>query len=237
MSDLIGRIALVTGASTGIGRVIATTLSSHGATIAACSRSLPGLEALQNEIEAKHGKIIISSVDVRDENAVQRFVSHIQTTVGPIDLLIANAGLGIFKPVIEMTTEEFDEQIATNLRGVFLSTKAVLPSMLDRKFGDIVIVSSLAGKNSFATGAAYCASKFGVRGYAHSLMLEVRTSNVRVITICPGSVDTPFFDGTHLTPSREKILAANDVADVLVSALLAPRRAMVSEIDIRPSNP
>jgi NADP-dependent 3-hydroxy acid dehydrogenase YdfG len=237
VSDLAGQVALVTGASSGIGRAIVLALSRQGVRIGACSRSETGLRALRDEVETADGRIRTSSVDVRKEEDLSRFAKQILDEWGKIDILVANAGLGIFKRVDEMTLAEFQEQVETNLTGVFLSVKAVLAGMTGRRFGDIVIVSSLAGKNPFATGAAYSASKFGVRGFAHSLMLEVRASNIRVITICPGSVDTPFFDDTPMTPARERILQAGDIADTLVHALLAPRRVMVSEIDIRPSNP
>ncbi len=237
MTDLAGRTALVTGASAGIGRAIVLALSRQGVKIGACSRSIRGLESLREEVEAAGGEIRTSSVDVRRQEEIRAFAELLLGAWGRIDILVANAGLGIFKTVAEMTLDEFTEQVDTNLTGVFLSVKAVLPAMTERQFGDIVIISSLAGKNPIATGAAYCATKFGVRGFAHSLMLEVRTSNIRVITICPGSTDTGFFDETAAPPRREKILQAADVAGTLVHALLAPRRAMVSEIDIRPSNP
>lgn len=237
MNDLAGQVALVTGASSGIGRAIVLALSRQGVRIGACSRSIPGLESLKEEVEAAEGRILTESVDVRRENGVSSFAERIQREWGRIDILVANAGLAIFKRVEDLTLEEFREQVDTNLTGVFLSVKGVLPAMTEQQFGDIVIISSLAGKNPFATGAAYCATKFGVRGFAHSLMLEVRRNNIRVITICPGSVDTRFFDDAPAPPARDKILQAGDVADTLIHALLASRRAMVSEIDIRPSNP
>lgn len=181
--------------------------------------------------------MLIQAIDVRSAQSLSNFVEKAKKQFGKIDLLVANAGLGIFKRVIEMTEQEFDEQIDTNLKGVFLSVKAVLTDMIANEFGDIIIMASLAGKNSFATGSVYSASKFAVRGFAHALMLEVRDQNIRVITICPGSVDTSFFEPTQLNPEREKFLHAEDVASCVVAALLAPRRAMISEIDIRPSNP
>jgi hypothetical protein len=158
-------------------------------------------------------------------------------TVGMPDIVIANAGFGTMKPLVEMSTEEFDAVMATNVRGVWLTLRHTIPSMIEKGGGDVIIVSSLAGKNGFAGGTAYSASKFAVRGLAQSLMLEVRDKNIRVATIFPGSTDTRFFDDSPMSPNREKILSSDDVAQAILDILRASRRALLSEIDIRPSNP
>ncbi len=237
MENLSGKIALVTGASSGIGMAISVALAKQGARIAACARSKRGLDDLRTRIEDMKGTIITGQVDVAKHEEIMSFAETARREFGAIDILIANAGFGLFKTVSETAPEEFDSVFATNVRGAYSSVKAVLPDMMKRERGDIVFISSLAGKNGFHSGATYCASKFAVRGFAQSLMLEVREKNIRVMTIFPGSVDTAFFDATPITPNREKILAPDDVAETVVSALLASRRAMVSEIDIRPSNP
>jgi 3-oxoacyl-[acyl-carrier protein] reductase len=237
MELLSGKTALVTGASSGIGMAISEALARQGVRIAACARSQQGLETLRNRLEAMKGSIITGLVDVAKHEQIVSFAEKVRNEFGAIDILIANAGIGLFKNVSELAPDEFDAVIATNLRGAYSSVKAVLAGMIKEQRGDIVFVSSLAGKNGFPSGAVYCASKFGVRGFAQSLMLEVRDRNIRVITIFPGSVDTAFFDTAPMTPNRDKILAADDVAETVLSALLASRRAMVSEIDIRPSNP
>jgi 3-oxoacyl-[acyl-carrier protein] reductase len=138
-----------------------------------------------------------------------------------------------------MTVADWDAVMETNLRGMFLVTRAFLPAMLDQRRGVIVNVASLAGRNPVASGAAYSASKHGVLGFSKSLMLEIRKHGLRVLAVCPGSVDTPFFEksgGGH-DPDRSRILAASDVAQVICDTVALPERAMVSELDIRPTNP
>jgi 3-oxoacyl-[acyl-carrier protein] reductase len=152
-------------------------------------------------------------------------------------VLVNNAGFGIFKTVSELTAKEFDDVIATNLRGVFLITQAVLPAMRSKKAGTIITISSLAGKNGFATASAYCAAKFGVRGLMQSLFLEVREDNIRVVTICPGSVDTDFFTADTEHIRSKHALEAADVADAAFMVTQLPQNATISELDIRPTNP
>jgi len=155
-------------------------------------------------------------------------------THGTVDILVNNAGVGVFKPVAELSVAEFDTMWATNMRGVFLLTKEVLPHMMRAKRGEIVNIASLAGKNSFKGGAGYCATKWALRGFAGSLMLEVREHNIRVVTVFPGSVETAF------SASGKKggnITQPEDVADAVLFAVTSPQRSMFSEIDVRPTNP
>jgi 3-oxoacyl-[acyl-carrier protein] reductase len=176
--------------------------------------------------------------DVSDEASIDQFISNVENAFGQIEVLVNNAGFGIFKPVHELSEQEFDSVIATNLRGVFLMTKRVLPKMRSRKSGSIVTISSLAGKNGFAGGAAYCAAKFGVRGLMQSVFLEAREDNIRVITIFPGSVETDFFTTAHAGSIRSKsALQAEDVAEAVVAAVALSAHADISELDIRPTNP
>jgi 3-oxoacyl-[acyl-carrier protein] reductase len=136
-----------------------------------------------------------------------------------------------------MSVGDWDAVIETNLRGMFLMTRAFLPAMLEARRGAIVNIASLAGKNGIADGAAYSASKHGVLGFSKSLMLEVRKQGVRVIAVCPGSVNTQFHDTSPHNPNRDRILWAEDVAKVVADTLELPGRALVSELDIRPANP
>lgn len=235
--SIAGKSAVVTGAGSGIGKAIALTLSRSGARVSACARSAAALEELKNAIDAARGAVHTGHCDVSDPASVAAFFQGAREAFGPTDILVVNAGIGIFKPVEELPLEDFDAVLATNLRGAFLCVKQVLPDMLARESGDIIFISSLAGKNGMATGGAYCASKFAVRGLAQSLMHEVRDRGVRVATIFPGSVDTAFIDEMPSSSKRSKILQSDDVADAVLAALTAPRRALLSEIDIRPSNP
>jgi 3-oxoacyl-[acyl-carrier protein] reductase len=152
--------------------------------------------------------------------------------------VVNNAGVLIARPFEELTLEDWDTTMATNLRSLFLVTRAVLPGMRRRREGTIVNVASLAGRNGFAGGAAYAASKHAVLGFARSLMLEVRKEGIRVVTICPGSVDTGMLhDQPMLKSDPQRILQPEDVAQAVLAAVRLPSRALVSELDLRPTNP
>jgi len=231
-------LAVVTGASQGIGKAIAQGLVDRGASVAVCSRSAIAIERFASDLRASGGKAFGAPCDVRDEAEVANFAARVQREMGAPTILVNNAGIARFAPVTEMTADQWDQVMATNLRGMFLATRAFLPAMLDHGRGAVVNIASLAGRNGIAGGAAYCASKHGVLGFSKSLMLEVRKRDVRVIAVCPGSVSTAFFDGnTPFQPDREKILRPEDVATVVLDSLELDERATVSELDIRPTNP
>jgi 3-oxoacyl-[acyl-carrier protein] reductase len=169
---------------------------------------------------------------------VTSVVEHVSTALGEIGVLVNNAGVLIARPIEELTLEDWDATMATNLRGLFLMTRAVLPPMRARGHGDIVNVASLAARNGFAGGSAYVASKHAVLGFGRALMLELRKEGIRVITVCPGSVDTVLLrDQPMLKPDPARILQPEDVAETILHSLRLPERALVSEVDIRPSNP
>ncbi len=136
-----------------------------------------------------------------------------------------------------LTLDDFKKQVDVNLYGVYNFSKAVLNGMIQNKSGAIINIASLAGKNSFPTGTMYSATKHAVLGFTRSLMLEVREYNIRVAAICPGSVNTEFFDNTHMTPNTAKILQSDDVAETVLAILKLPVHALISEVDIRPRNP
>lgn len=231
-------IALITGATEGIGRAIAFTLGEAGYKVGVCARTESKVRDLLAQLRAKGIAAAGLPCDVGDEASVDRLVRHVVAELGPIDTLINNAGIGVLKPLLELTTAEWDSTMATNLRSLFLVSRAVLPGMRQTKQGTIVNVSSLAGRNGLAGGTAYSASKHAVLGFSRSLMLEVRQDNVRVIAICPGSVDTPLLHRqSMLKPDFAKILHPEDVAQAVLDLLRLPARALVSEIDIRPTNP
>ncbi|MDP4219735.1 MAG: SDR family NAD(P)-dependent oxidoreductase [Bacteroidota bacterium] len=236
---------IITGASKGIGLAIAKTFAKQGTKhcIGICARNKNELRRAEGELKE------ISSIhdyycapcDVAHENEVNEFVSAFEDKFGPVDVLVNNAGFGIFKPVLEITKEEFESVLAVNLRGVFLFTRAVLPAMRKQKSGTVITISSLAAKNGFSGGTAYCASKFAVRGLMQCLFLEVRSDDIRFVTICPGSVDTDFFVSSNALPSQslksKKALKAEDVAECVNLAVQLRQNADLSELDIRPTNP
>jgi 3-oxoacyl-[acyl-carrier protein] reductase len=230
-------IAVVTGAGRGIGKAIALSLANEGADVALCSRTKSELDAVAHEIEKMGRTSLAVKADVSQENDVESFISATLKKFGRIDVLINNAGLGYFANVKDLSVKEFDEMWAINMRGVFLCSKAVIPTMIQQKSGDIVNIASLAGRNAFVGGAGYSATKWALIGFSRTLMLEVREHNVRVITVCPGSVDTSFGPKEMRKNSPEWMPTADDVAHVVVNALKMPRHVMVSEIDMRPTNP
>jgi len=233
---------LITGGSKGIGFAIAAALIAAYPEIqlAICARHPEEVAKAAGELQSKSSRARVLGIecDVAQETSIHECVTHVQRAFGSIDVLINNAGFGIFKRVEDLSEEEFNSVIATNLRGVFIMTREVVPQMIERGTGTIMTIASLAGKNGFANGSAYCASKFGVRGMMESLFLQVRSSNVRVATIFPGSVDTDFFSTANYGSLRSKTaLMADDVAQAALSVLRLPQSALISELDLRPTNP
>lgn len=230
--------ALVTGATEGIGRATAWALGRAGHPVGVCARTSAKVEALVTELRAAGIQAAGVACDVADPEGVAGLVHDIAVALGPIGVLVNNAGIARLKPIEELTLEDWDATMATNLRSLFLTTRLVLPGMRQRRAGSIVNVASLAGRNGLVGGTAYSASKHAVLGFSRSLMLEVRKDNIRVIAVCPGSVDTPLIHSqTALTVRADHILQPEDVATAIVDALKLPARAMVSEIDIRPTDP
>jgi len=230
--------ALVTGATEGIGRATALALGHAGYRVAVCARTAAKLDALVAELRASGIEAAGAPADVGDPDQVSAAVRQLTAALGEIEILVNNAGVLIARPLEELTLEEWDITMATNLRGLFLTTRAVLPGMRSRRRGTIVNVASLAGRNGFAGGTAYAASKHGVLGFSRSLMLEVRKDGIRVVAVCPGSVATGMLrDQPMLKSDPQRILRPEDVAETIVHAIRLPERAMVSELDIRPTNP
>lgn len=234
MRTLSGQVAIVTGASRGIGKAIALALAGHGARVVLAARTVRDLEAAAAELRSAGHAAIAIPTDIGVEKEVEGLVSKTLESYGRIDILVNNAGVGVFKPVVEMDISDFDRMWSVNMRGPFLATRAVLTHMLKARSGQIVNISSLAGKNSVKNGAAYAATKWALRGFASSLMLEVREANIRVITVFPGSVDTGF---SSTNKRGSNITQPEDVADAVVFAVSAPARSMFSEIDVRPTIP
>jgi 3-oxoacyl-[acyl-carrier protein] reductase len=175
---------------------------------------------------------------VSDEAAVRAFATVVRDRLGPVDVLVNNAGLAHFGPVAEMSVEDFDETMAVNVRGTFLMTRAFLPDMLERRDGHIINIASLAGRNPVPQAAAYSAAKHAVLGLSKSVFGEVRKQGVRVTAICPGSVVTPFFEKSGATiENPDAKLRPEDIAETVLAVLRLPPRALLSELDIRPSNP
>lgn len=233
--NLTDRVVVVTGASRGIGLAIAERVAQAGASLAICARSKNGLDkAVQELSEKTKGQVIGQAVDVGSSDSVKKFFETVEKRFNEVDVLINNAGLGVFRPVAELTVEEWQTTLNTNLNGVFYCCREALPLMRKRGSGYVINISSLAGKNAFAGGAAYNASKFGLNGFSEAMMLDVRYDNIRVSYIMPGSVDTDF--GRSTKGASWKI-APEDVADVVMNLLSMPERTTVSRVEMRPSKP
>ncbi len=238
MKRLSGQVAIVTGASKGIGRATAGALAAEGASVVLAARHQDELSAASLELSKSGLSVVALQADLTNDDQVRKLVETTGNKFGRVDILVNNAGMGVFKPFAQMSIEEFDEMWKLNMRAVFVATKYVLPYMMREKSGAIVNIASLAGKNSFVNGTGYAATKWALRGWASSLMLEVREHNIRVVTICPGSVDTSFSSPDSQMNKRDnKITQPEDVADAVVFAVTAPARSMFSEIDVRPTNP
>ena len=230
--------AIVTGATEGIGRATAFALGIAGYRVGVVARTERKIRQVVDALIAEGIEAAGAAADVGQEKPVARAMAELAETVGEAEVLVNNAGILIAKPFEELTLEDWDQTMATNLRSLYLVTRAVLPAMRRRKSGTVVNVSSLAGKNGFLGGTAYSASKHAVLGFSRSLMLETRKDNIRVIAVCPGSVATPMMqDQPMLKTDPGRILQPEDVADTIVHAVTLPGRALVSEVDIRPANP
>jgi 3-oxoacyl-[acyl-carrier protein] reductase len=232
------KVALITGATRGIGRATAFALGRAGYRVGVCARTESKVRSLIQDLEREGIEAAGGPADVGDPGQTARVVDEATRALGEIDVLVNNAGILIAKPLEELTLEDWDATMSTNIRSLYLITRAVLPSMRRRRHGSIINVASLAGRTGFTGGTAYAASKHAVLGFSRALMLEVRKDNVRVIAICPGSVDTSMMhDQPMLKAEPSRILQPEDVAASILHALTLPERALVSELDIRPTNP
>ncbi|ADF52939.1 SDR family oxidoreductase [Zunongwangia profunda] len=234
MNNLKGKVAFITGGSKGIGYGVAEALLNQGFKVAITSRSLEAAREAAKELESK-GEIIGLEADVRNYESQQKAVQSAVDKFGKIDLLVANAGVGKFNSIEDMTPEEWNATIETNLTGVFYSVKSTLSELVKTE-GYIVTISSLAGTNYFAGGAAYNASKFGLTGFSQAVMLDLRQKGVKVSTIMPGSVATHF--NGH-TPSDEDAwkIQKEDIGELVVDLMKMNPRTLPSKIEVRPSQP
>jgi len=232
--SLAGHVALVTGASRGIGKAIATKLAQLGSAVAVCARDAQALESASREIKNAGSPVLAQAADVTDAGQISSLVHACEQKLGPITLLVNNAGIGNpgFGPAHEKSESDWDRVFDTNLKGVFLVTRAVAPLMIQRRRGDIINIGSLAGKNTFAGGGLYCASKWGLQGLTGCMAEDLRAHGIRVSVICPGSVFTEFSGRGPKDPT--KTLTAEDVAHAVAMLALQGPRSFISEVHLRP---
>jgi 3-oxoacyl-[acyl-carrier protein] reductase len=226
------QVAVVTGAGRGIGRAIAIELGRLGAQVVLVARNRTELEETGRAIGANSS---VLPANVRKKEDLLQLFEQVAAAIGPVDILVNAAGLGIFGPVVEFSDEDFETLIETNLRGIFFTCRYVLPSMIERKRGHIINIASIAGKVGSATRAVYCASKFGVVGFTESLAEEVRQHGIRVSVICPGSTDTGFSSRETAGKVRERMLRPEDVAHAVRMIVTQEPNSFISEIIMRPT--
>jgi 3-oxoacyl-[acyl-carrier protein] reductase len=231
-SSLAGSVALITGGSQGIGLAIARRLGRMGARVAICARHQESLDQAAGELRAGGFQVLAVPADVRSASAVADLVRQVAAGFGPIDILINNAGVGIFGLFHESSEADWDAVLNTNLKSVFLVSRAVAPEMIRRGRGQIVNISSLAGKNAFAKGGLYCASKWGLMGLTACMAEELRVHGIRVSVVCPGSVATEF--SSHSGRAPETLLQADDVAHAVAMLVTEGPHSFISEVDLRP---
>jgi NAD(P)-dependent dehydrogenase (short-subunit alcohol dehydrogenase family) len=228
----------VTGASKGIGFAIAEALLREGANVLICARNSGELEKAASGLKQSSSgkKVAAQAADVSKSEEVARLFEAVDRELGGLDILINNAGLGIFRATAELTVEEWDRVIGTNLSGAFYCSREALERFQRSRGGAIINISSLAGKNPFAGGSAYNASKFGMTGFSEAMMLDHRSDNVRVSYIMPGSVDTAFGGERGAQHASWKI-APEDIAEIVLGILRMPERTLISRVEVRPSRP
>jgi 3-oxoacyl-[acyl-carrier protein] reductase len=230
---LAGKVALITGASRGIGLAIARRLGRMGARVSICGRDQVKLDQSASSLRSEGIETLAVQADVARGDQVSSLVHKTQQELGPIDILVNNAGTGVFGPFHEFSETDWNTVLDTNLKSVFLASRAVAPEMIRRQTGHIINVSSLAGKNTFANGAIYCASKWGLMGLSGSMAEDLRAYGIRVSAICPGSVATEFPGRGGKTPS--KILQPDDVAHAVAALVTQAAGSFISEVHIRPT--
>src|SRR6266849_1155952 len=232
---LKGKHAVVTGGSRGIGRAIAEHLLRAGASIAICGRNSASVDRASAELkQSTGGEIFGEPADISKLDQVERFFGVVASRFGNLDILVNNAGAGVFRGLQDLTPEDWRKTIERNLSGVFYCCHHALPLLRKSGAGYIVQISSLAGANAFAGGAAYNASKFGLNGFSEAILQDLRNENIRVSYIMPGSVKTGF--GPNTGDDSWKI-APEDVAEVVLSLLRMPPRTLVSRVEMRPAKP
>jgi NAD(P)-dependent dehydrogenase (short-subunit alcohol dehydrogenase family) len=239
MSPLTGKVAVITGGSRGIGLATARALLASGANVAITGTSASSVSAGRDALVegASADRVLGEVADVRNYDAVETMLARVASAFGGIDILVNNAGVGVFKPVADMTTDEWHAVMETNLTGVFHGCHAALPYLRKRGGGWIINVSSLASRNAFVNGAAYCASKSALNAFSEALMQEVRYEGIRVAYVLPGSVNTGFGSGALQSTKAQGALLPEDVAQVIADLLEHPSRSLPSRVEIRPSQP
>ena len=239
MQELKGKMALITGGSRGIGKAIALALAEEGVNVAITGRNEEKLKEVVQEIERKGVKSAYAVFDITSKTEVYGALEKLQKDFGKVDILVNNAGIAAFGGILEMEDEKWEEIVKTNLFGAYYVVKAVVPSMVERKTGDIINISSTAGLKGNAMTSAYSASKFGLIGMSESMMLELRKQNIRVTTLMPSTIASDMSkEVLKITDGNpEKVLQPEDFAELVVDLLKLNKRAMLANASLWSTNP
>jgi 3-oxoacyl-[acyl-carrier protein] reductase len=233
-TTLADQVAVITGAGRGIGAAIAAKIAPMGAVVVLCGRTRAPLQSAADAISKAGGRAQAFDCDVTNLHSVEAVAAHVDQTLGRIDILVNNAGVrGFGGPLHQLPPESWDQVLNTNLRGVYYTIRAFAPMMIRARAGHIINISSLAGKNALPNGAAYAASKWGLNGLSYSVAEELRTHNIRVSVVCPGSVDTEL--SPHAGKDKAKMLRPEDVAHVVAMLVTQAPQSFVSEVLLRPT--
>jgi NAD(P)-dependent dehydrogenase (short-subunit alcohol dehydrogenase family) len=230
---LEGKVACITGASRGIGLATAHTLGRMGAKVAICARDRARLDRAAAELQREGISVFAAAADVTETRQIAAFIADAEKSLGPIEILVNNAGIGYFGPFHQATEATWDSILDTNLKSVFLASKEISPGMIARRSGHIINIASLAGKNAFANGAIYCASKWGLVGMTQCMAEDLRAYGIRVSAICPGSVATEF--SPHAGKDPSKMLQSEDVAHAVAMLVTQAPQSFISEVLLRPT--
>jgi NADP-dependent 3-hydroxy acid dehydrogenase YdfG len=237
MGKLDGKVAVVTGASSGIGLAVARRFAQEGADVTVVARRGERLEAFAEEVRQAGRRCVVIAGDVREEETARQTVQATLDTLGRIDILVNNAGIGIYGNLVETSVDDFDAMMDTNMRSTFLFTRHSAPSMIERGAGSIINVSSMAGVMGFPGEAAYCATKFAQVGFTQALDRELRPRGIKVGVVCPGGVKTEFAIGSGRTEegvAASGMLDPDEVAEAVFLMATQPGGARITEIRMRP---
>jgi len=237
--NLQNKSAIITGAGKGIGKATAIALAKEGVNLGLIARTGKDLEVLQAALVQEYGiNVHTATADVGNIEEVNAAVAALQQQLGSIDILINNAGTAQFGTVVDMEPQQWEQIIQTNLMGTYYVSRAVLPAMIEQNSGSIINIASTAGERGFATGSAYCASKFAVMGLTESLLQEVRKFNIRVTALTPSTVNTELAVNAGLKIGDEdRMMQSEDVAELIVTALKLPQRVFIKTAGIWTTNP
>lgn len=237
LRPLDGEVALVTGASRGIGRAVALRLAAQGADLVVTGRTESDLETLSKEIRNIGRKALTAQGDASSEKDVKRTIEKLQETFGKVDILVNNVGIGAYKPFVETSSEEYDEMVNSNFKSTFLFTRHVVPMMIKRHYGQIITISSGSGKAGYSGEALYCGTKFAEMGLMEALDRELLAHNIKVSVVCPGGVNTNFAMNAGRTagdPALKEYLDPEQVAEAVNFVAAQPWKSMITELNLRP---